>query len=108
VHDETYAKEQLEGQTFAQIEEDISYIWECDQGEREGQLVHNLAFFKKMQGNKYVRFDEMHVQQVYPLAFYESELKKAGFNKVVFFNDFHMENRNLTKKSVRNFIIAEK
>lgn len=108
VHDDTYADESLVEHTFADVGEDVTYIWECAGGESPGRLIHDLTFFQQTNANEYVRFEEIHEQQVYPLAFYERLLKNTGFRKIEFFNDFQPENELSFKNRVRNFIIAEK
>lgn len=108
VHDDIYATNSLLGHTFADVGDDITYIWECEEGDREGRLVHDLSFFQKKGTDTYVKFSETHEQQVYPLSFYEKLLKKAGFRKIEFLNDFQLENGLSSENRVRNFIIAEK
>jgi len=108
VHDDTYADESLVDHTFADVGEDVTYIWECAGGEKSGRLIHDLTFFQQTNANKYIKFEETHEQQVYPLALYEKLLKNAGFRKIEFFNDFQPENELSSKNRVRNFIIAEK
>src|SRR5699024_3903984 len=108
VHDDTYADESLVDHTFADVGEDVTYMWECAGGEKSGRLSNDLTFFEQRNDNKYIKFDETHEQQVYPLALYEKLLKNAGFRKIEFFNDFQPENELSSKNRVRNFIIAEK
>ena len=108
VHDAGYAKNELAGQTFADVTEDIAYIWECDEGDKEGHLFHDITFFQKIDGDRYEKFSELHEQQVYPLEVYETALKNAGFREILFFNDFHVENDLSSENRVRNFIYAKK
>src|SRR5699024_7276684 len=97
VHDDTYADESLVDHTLSDVG-----------GEKSGRLIHDLTFFQQTNANKYIKFEETHEQQVYPLALYEKLLKNAGFRKIEFFNDFQPENELSSKNRVRNFIIAEK
>src|SRR5699024_6768946 len=108
VHDDTYADESLVDHTFADVGEDITYIWECSVGEKSDLVIHDVTLFQQTNANKYIKFEETHEQQVYPLALYEKLLKNAGFRKIEFFNDFQPENELSSKNRVRNFISAEK
>src|SRR5699024_5013820 len=108
VHDDTYADESLVDHTFADVGEDVTYIWECAVGEKSGRLIVELTLCQQTNTNKYIKFEETHEQQVYSLALYERLLKNAGSRKIEFFNDFQPENELSSKNRLRNFIIAEK
>src|SRR5699024_9224628 len=41
VHGEAYAKNELMNQTFTDRSEHISYIWDCESGDTEGELIHH-------------------------------------------------------------------
>src|SRR5699024_9000070 len=58
VHDDTYADESLVDHTFADVSEDVTYIWECAGGEKSGRLIHDLTFFQQTNANKYIKFEE--------------------------------------------------
>lgn len=107
VHDSEYAKNELMNQTFTDITDDLACIWECDQGESIGQMHHYLTFFIK-ENDHYIRFEEHHCQQTYPLHIYEALLKAVGFSKVHFYHDFNSQKEILTKNLQRNFIVAVK
>src|SRR5699024_8593941 len=92
VHDDTYADESLVDHTFADVGEDVTYIWQRAGGETSGRLIHDLTFFQQTSANKYIKFEETHEQQVYPLALYEKLLKKCRFRKIEFFNYFQLKN----------------
>ena len=100
-------KNLLMGHTFAESEEELAYIWECEPGIEEGQMYHDLTFFLKS-GDHYIKFEEEHVQKVYPIETYEKLLKNAGFSKIEFSSDFNFENSISPKNKERNFIIAKK
>lgn len=107
VHSMGYVKNHLLNQTFADVEEDIAYIWDCEPGDAMGEMYHHLTFFAEAD-NLYERFDEMHHQQVYDVAIYEQLLKEVGFTKIEFFGDFDPENQLLEKDHERIFIVAKK
>src|SRR5699024_7595203 len=97
VHDDTYAYESLVDHTFADVGEDVTYIWECAGGEKSGRFINHLTFFQHTNAYKYNKFEETHEQHVYSLALYEKLLKNAVFRKIEFFNDFQPENELSSK-----------
>lgn len=107
VHDSDYATNMLMNQTFADVTEQLAYIWDCEEGDVDGEMFHHLTFFQSEQGS-YTRFDEMHHQRVFSRQVYETLLKNAGFRKVTFYSDFQTENTIIDENSERIFILAEK
>jgi len=77
--------------TFGSVEEDITYIWECFQGEEAHSVHHELSFFMKETNGFYQRFDESHYQRTYPLDVYIRELEAAGFKVQLVMGDFHSD-----------------
>lgn len=67
------------GQTFADADEAISYIWTSFEGEYPASVEHELSFFVRDQYDKYERFDEVHKQRTFSIEQYEQWLKDAGF-----------------------------
>ncbi|ALX50550.1 class I SAM-dependent DNA methyltransferase [Lentibacillus amyloliquefaciens] len=78
VHSLYHVRHNLMNETFAEVYDDISYIWFCFEGERDGEMYHDLTFFAS-KGDKYSRFDELHHQRTYPIEFYERLLNENGF-----------------------------
>lgn len=107
VHSMDYVNNYLVDQTFADVEDGLAYIWDCEPGDVEGEMFHHLTFFAKVT-DQYERFDEMHHQQVYSLKVYKQLLKKAGFTKIQIFNDFDQEIQLSEKSHERIFIVAKK
>lgn len=107
VHSMDYVNNYLVDQTFADVEGEVAYIWDCEPGEADGEMFHHLTFFAK-ETNQYERFDEIHHQQVYAIEIYEQLLKKAGFTKIRFFADFEQDNPILENNQERIFIVAKK
>ncbi|NRD75904.1 class I SAM-dependent methyltransferase [Bacillus sp. BRMEA1] len=95
------------GQTFAQNEEDVSYIWNSFPGEYPNSVEHDLSFFvldEKTQ--KYDRFDELHFQRTFSIEHYSKWLTEAGFTVMEIGADFKHEPPQI--KSERIFFVAKK
>ncbi|MGM8213901.1 class I SAM-dependent DNA methyltransferase [Virgibacillus sp. W0430] len=93
--------------TFADVQDEIAYIWFCSEGEEQGEMFHELTFFNK-KNHMYERFDETHHQKTFPLAFYLQLLEEAGFVNANFYRDFLLETENTYAPSERIFFSAEK
>jgi len=94
-------------QTYAYSGEDISYIWQCFEGEYPNSVEHELTFFKLDQTtNQYQRFDELHVQRTFPPSQYVDWLQNAGFEVISITADFSDEDPKL--ESERIFFTARK
>lgn len=78
VHSINHVESDLKGETFAEIYDDLSYVWLCQPGEHQGEVVHELTFFVQDQ-LKYDRFDETHHQRTFPIDKYEDLLVDTGF-----------------------------
>src|SRR5699024_8884862 len=79
IHGQHYAKTQLMNNSFSSREQEISYIWDCEPGESDGELIHLLSFFVQDENGMYERFDEIHKQHIFATETYERLLKKAKF-----------------------------
>jgi len=108
VHSIYYVTNQLINHTFADVNDDITYIWECVAGENFGEMYHYLTFFSKTNESLYERFTETHHQRTWEVEEYEQLLKKIGFSKVEFYGDFSLEKANLKNNYERIFIVAKK
>ncbi|GAA0601999.1 class I SAM-dependent methyltransferase [Virgibacillus siamensis] len=93
--------------TFADVQEDVSYIWFCTAGEEPGEMYHDLTFFVS-DGKKYDRFEEFHHQQTYYVDFYKKLLDEAGFEISGLYGDFLINSDFNEEQVERIFIIAEK
>ncbi len=78
VSTESKFKTLLNGKTYGDNSENLSYIWFSDYNEEKGELSHTLTFFEK-DGEVYKRYDEEQVQYVHSVEFIKNELKNAGF-----------------------------
>ena len=106
-HSIYYAVQNLIGHTYADVSDELTYIWECEQGDREGEMFHYLTFFQSDNGH-YIRFDEVHHQQTYPVHHYQTLLESCGFRKINFYGDFNLENQFSEENSERIFGVAQK
>jgi ubiquinone/menaquinone biosynthesis C-methylase UbiE len=89
VHSTYKMNELFTNQTYAYNGEDISYIWQCFEGENPLSVEHELTFFK-LDGrtNQYNRFDELHIQRTFPIQQYEAWLINNGFEILSISADF--------------------
>ncbi|HLR66515.1 class I SAM-dependent DNA methyltransferase [Virgibacillus alimentarius] len=94
-------------QTFADVNDDVSYIWFCTEGDTPGEMHHDLTFFT-FDGNSYERFDEYHHQKTYQIDFYKKLLVKAGFENLKIGYDFSLNHHENIQEAERIFFIAEK
>lgn len=76
-------------QTFVNNEEDVSYIWNCFEGEYPYSVEHELTFFvRDEETNMYDRYDEIHNQRTFPIEQYEKWLRDVGFSMIDITSDF--------------------
>lgn|SRR5699024_586595 len=108
VHDLGYVKTSLQGKTFADVDDDYSYIWFCDQGDYEGEMYHHLTFYSSIGDNKFLRFDELHHQRTFSTEVYEQLLEAAGFQTVKTSCDFSLKKMKDNKSAERIFFWSVK
>lgn len=106
-HSIDYVDQFLSDKTFADVTDELTYIWECERGERKGEMFHYLTFFQKVR-ELYIRFDEVHHQRTYPLKDYQRLLENCGFQKINFYADFNLKNDFSEENSERIFGVAQK
>ncbi|MCA0982682.1 class I SAM-dependent methyltransferase [Halobacillus yeomjeoni] len=104
VHSIEHIQHDLYGQTFAEVYDDVSYIWFCDPGESENSVTHDLTFFVQ-EGEKYQRFDEQHFQRGYTIDALKKWLSEAGFNINLISSDFSLES---SSTGDRIFFVCQK
>ena len=93
--------------TFTSAEEDVSYIWNSFPGEHPNSVEHELSFFvQEEETNRYLRFDELHIQRTFPVETYKKWLEEAGFTIVSVTGDYSTE--LLAENAERIFFIAKK
>ncbi|KKI88543.1 methyltransferase [Bacillus sp. SA1-12] len=94
------------GATFADQDEDISFIWSSYAAEEPNSVEHDMTFFVK-RNEGYERFDEVHYQRTYPIETYTSWLEDASFEIIKVCGDFHFETPPIST-SERIFFVARK
>ncbi|HEX6593118.1 MAG TPA: class I SAM-dependent methyltransferase [Bacillota bacterium] len=107
VHSLDYVQHQLIHRTFADVTEEEAYIWFCYEGDYEGEMYHDLTFFKRS-GELYHRFDEYHHQRTFPIDVYKKLLRQAGFEIQHVFADFSLQRHPLEGSPQRIFFVANK
>lgn len=107
VHSLQHIQNNLAGETFATVSDDLSYIWFCTPGEKDGEVFHDLTFFVA-EGDSYNRFDEYHHQRTFSTAIYQELLNEVGLQIRHLYGDFSVKAESLHENTERIFIIAEK
>ncbi|MFC7372700.1 class I SAM-dependent DNA methyltransferase [Fictibacillus iocasae] len=93
------------GNTFGSNDEQLSYIWQCYEGEWPDSVEHELTFFVQ-NGTSYERFDELHVQRTFEPSVYTRLLTEAGFELLETGADFSEPSDS--PEAERQFFIAKK
>lgn len=107
VHSFQYVQNELTEQTFAEVNDELTYIWECESGDEAGEMYHYITFFQR-DGMLYDRFDEVHHQKTYPVKMYETLLEQTGFREIKVYQDFDSYHRKPEHEAERIFIVAQK
>jgi ubiquinone/menaquinone biosynthesis C-methylase UbiE len=82
----------FKNQTFVSTEDDVSFIWNCFDGEYPHGVDHELTFFiHQPEQDLYQRFDEVHSQRTFSIDYYKHLVTEAGFTKVEVTSDFNNE-----------------
>ncbi|NEY19727.1 class I SAM-dependent methyltransferase [Bacillus ginsengihumi] len=78
--------------TFAENDDEVSYIWNCFEGEHPYSVEHDLSFFVlDQQTGLYERIDELHKQRTFSIEQYGHWLKEAGFTVKTITADFSVD-----------------
>lgn len=83
----------------------IVFLWDSYKGLHDHSIEHELSFFEEIENGQYERHMEIHEERTYPLEFYISQLKEAGFSNIEVTADFDQE---VTKNNTRWFFKAQK
>ncbi|MBM7660764.1 ubiquinone/menaquinone biosynthesis C-methylase UbiE [Bacillus mesophilus] len=82
----------FKNQTFVSTENDVSFIWNCFEGEYPHSVDHELTFFiQQPEQGLYQRFDEIHSQRTFSIEEYTQLVTEAGFTKVEITSDFNQD-----------------
>ena len=109
VHSIKHIEEFMKEETFAEVYDDISYVWFCEPGKETGEVFHDLTFFVSDTGHdKYERFDERHHQRTYSIEEYNDWLTSSGFEKRGIYADFSTNSEDPLDNADRLFFVYEK
>lgn len=108
IHNIYYAENSLTNRTYADVTDEVAYIWQCHQGQAAGEMFHEMHFFTKTSDDLYTHFVEEHHQRTFPVQTYETLLKECTFSQITVVSDFQLNSPFAEKYSERNFIIAQK
>ncbi len=92
--------------TFVDENDNLFYAWQNEFDEEKNLSNFYLTFFIKNKDNKYIRFDEEHVERAYTVLEVKELLKEANFNDIVCYEDFTFNKPR--DKSERIHFIAHK
>ncbi|MCT2537628.1 class I SAM-dependent methyltransferase [Aquibacillus koreensis] len=107
VHALEHVEQNLQDQTFAEVYDDLSYVWFCKSGENQGEVYHDLTFFE-LDNEMYERFDETHHQRTYSIPTYKRMLEETGFVVKGIFADFSTQTMREDESGERIFYVCEK
>lgn len=107
IHSLYHVQHHCINQTFADVTDDIAYIWFCIEGEVLGEMYHDLTFFTK-DGNCYTKFDEYHHQRTFTIDVYKKLLIEAEFENIKLYGDFSLKEQQDEGQIERIFFVAEK
>ncbi|WP_163537820.1 class I SAM-dependent methyltransferase [Gracilibacillus sp. YIM 98692] len=109
VHSLQHFQNNMIGETFAEIYDDISYVWFCEPSGRTGEVIHDLTFFVLDEDSGlYERFDEKHQQRTFSVDFYRELLKEAGLQLRSIHTDFSINHHNEPESGERIFFVCSK
>ena len=92
VHSLYKMTELFANQTYAYNGEEISYIWQCFEGEYPYSVEHELSFFElDHETGQYHRYDELHYQRTFTIEQYQNWLEETGFELLSVTADFQDE-----------------
>ncbi len=94
VHSLDHMDRLIEDELYAQITDEMSYVWFCQPGEVRGEVIYDLTFFMATEEERYERFDELHTQRTYSVNDYLHWLEQAGFSQVSVYADFDYTKEN--------------
>ncbi|WP_158737488.1 class I SAM-dependent methyltransferase [Alteribacillus sp. YIM 98480] len=106
VHSLYYIEKVLQGVSFADASEDVSFIWNTFPTDKIGEVEHELTFFIERNDSLYERYDEFHLQRTFSIKKYEYLLRNAQFEIIGIHPDFSFDLPQ--DNSDRIFFIAKK
>lgn len=90
-HPESYYKEQLADETFAEDREEMSFIWE-NAYDPETQLnVYDISVFVREEDGRYSKFQETHYQRGYTIEEMQELVEESGLRLLAVYDAFTYE-----------------
>jgi ubiquinone/menaquinone biosynthesis C-methylase UbiE len=83
-----YLSQVLGENTFHQVEEDVAYIWENTYDAVNSVCEMQLTFFAREEKDKFVRFDEFHVEKSFELGEIKRLLLDTGWQLVSVYDGY--------------------
>lgn len=90
---------------FYQVDDDCSYIWQCNYNKRKQLNRFDLTFFQRV-GDLYEKWEEITYERAYTEEEIIQLLKSANFEVLAVFNEFSFESPK--PNSERLFFVARK
>ncbi|MBD2844489.1 class I SAM-dependent methyltransferase [Paenibacillus sp. IB182496] len=89
-HAPSQLRRYAEEQPFVLDERDVAYIWTSELDSRRMEIEHRLTIFARESGERFIRFEEVHVQRAYEAQWLVGALRRAGFSDARCFADFEL------------------
>lgn len=89
--------------TFVEDQEDLFYVWQNYYDEQKSLCEFYLTFFYKEEGNKFNKFEEVHMERAYKVMEIEDLLRQAGFKNIDYYEAFTFESIDAKTERI-NFI----
>ena len=83
----SYKLEKMDGQLFAEEDDDFAYIWFNEYDKTEKLLNMDLSFYTKVKDGLFARTSETHVQRGHSIEEIKSLLEKCGLNLTALYAD---------------------
>lgn len=81
-------REIIGNNTFIEDKGNIFYTWQNYYDEKKNIVEFYLTFFVEEERDKYIRFDEEHLERAYSIEEIVEGLEKAGFGEIYYFDCF--------------------
>ena len=101
---EYYFREVVGDATFADPDDEISYIWQNEYDPENNHNQYLLTLFLQEADGRYARYDELHDQRAWSLAEIRQAAADAG---MVFLHAFDESHDNVNEKTERYYIILQ-
>lgn len=98
----------LSNHTFAEDEEDASYIWKNEYDEVSKLIRMDVTFFERMDDGRYERFAETHIQRAHSGKELTNALIRAGFSDIRVYEAFTFKAPGKESERLQFTAIAQK